>query len=147
MDAPLPPLSTRHARPSALARACLPTTLYAKSSLAATRVALGHQARENLRTDAVHKSFLDAPPKHARLPGPSLLVTMLAVCEVPELPTGFGLRDGFFGVFQGAAVPAGKGIGLAHEDLLCHLGNGLISLHALLLTKGAPTVPWAVPPG
>src|SRR4051794_17852402 len=71
-------------RAPARARACLPTTLYAKSSRAASRVALGHQARENLRTDAVHKSFLDAPPKHARLPGPSLLVTMLAVCEVPE---------------------------------------------------------------
>ena len=47
----------------------------------------------------VRKPFLGTLPKHARLPGLGVLVAMLAVCQVPELPTGFCIGDDLSGVF------------------------------------------------
>ena len=62
-------------------------------------MAFCYKPRECLRAKVVHKPFFGTLPKHASLPGPGVLVAMLAVCQIPKLPTGFCIGDCFFGVF------------------------------------------------
>ena len=75
-------------------------------------MAFGHKARQSLRAKVVHNPFLGALQKCVRLPAPGLLIAMHTVCQVPQLSDGFGIRDGPFGLFQGApasgAAPMGS---------------------------------------
>jgi hypothetical protein len=73
----------------ALAPASQP--LHVTRFLAASRVAFDYKARESLRSDVVHPWLLGALPKHARLPGKGPFVAMLAACQIPKVPTGFGI--------------------------------------------------------
>src|SRR5919107_162244 len=79
----------RYKRVVAFAPASQP--LHVTRSLAASRVAFGSKARESLRTNLVHKSFLSPLPKHARLPVTGLHIAMLAVCQFPQLSACFGI--------------------------------------------------------
>jgi hypothetical protein len=51
------------------------------------------------------------------------------IAQLPEAPSGFGLKNGFEGYFQRFAGPFGAGTRLARQDLGCHLRNALILLH------------------
>ena len=57
-------------------------------------VAFCREAREGLRADVVHESFLGPLLKHARLPLLDLLMAVLAACQVPKLSAGLGIGYG-----------------------------------------------------
>src|SRR5215208_8241188 len=103
--------------------------------------AFGHKAREDLRANLVHKSFLSPLPKHARLPPPGLLMAMLAGCQITELSAGLGGGYGPACILQGLPAPMGQGLRLAVEDFLCHLRDGLILFHTILLLPNGRSPP------
>src|SRR5215218_4019151 len=79
-----------HKRVVSCARSSLPSSHPPCSSLATGRAAFGCNERESLRAKEVHHSFLGPIPKYTHLPVAGLLVTMLAVCQIPKLSAGFG---------------------------------------------------------
>jgi hypothetical protein len=48
-------------------------------------------------------------------------MTMLAVCQIPELSAGWGIDYRLAGIFQGVPAPLGQGPHLARKDFLGHL--------------------------
>jgi hypothetical protein len=48
------------------------------------------------------------------------------------LLSSLGVEDGLHRLFNGLTAPIGSGLGLAHQDLIGHLGNGLIVAHCAL---------------
>jgi hypothetical protein len=76
---------------------CLPSTPWC--SLAASRVALGCNPREDLRANEVHQSLLGPIPKYTRLPVAGLLMAILTVCQILKLSASFGIGYGLPGNF------------------------------------------------
>src|SRR5215213_8505208 len=54
-------------------------------------VAFCCKARECLRANVVHHSFLGTLPKYTPLPGLGLLMAMLTLCQIPKRSAGFGI--------------------------------------------------------
>src|SRR5215207_2814159 len=96
-------------------------------------VAFGCKAREGIRGDEAHQSFLGALPEHTRLPGPSLLMAVLPVGQLPQLSASLGIGDDPKRSLERLPGSIGQGLRLARQDFLRHLRDGLVSLQSLLL--------------
>src|SRR5215210_4627623 len=71
-------------------------------------------------------------PRDTDLPFFCTLVAVRPVPEFPQLLARLGAQDGLHRLFDGLTAPIGPGLRLAHQDLVGHLGDGLIVAHRAL---------------
>ena len=71
-------------------------------------------------------------PRHTHLPLFYAFVAVGAVPEFPQLLARLGVKDRLHRLFDGLPAPIGSGLGLAHQNLVGHLGDGLIVAHRAL---------------
>ena len=69
----------------------------------------------------------------ASLPVGRLLVAVLVVCQLPKLAARIRIGDGLQRALEGLPRLSDQGLGLARQDFLCHLQDGLILPQVALL--------------
>src|SRR5918994_7210894 len=94
-------------------------------------MAFRRKAREGVlrRSAEVHQATLGTLREQAPLPILGLLKAMLTLCQIPKLPTGFGVGDGLHRGLEGLTRLGDQGLGLAVKDFLCHLRDALLWPH------------------
>ena len=96
---------------------------------------LDRGVRGGVRRDEVCQSLLGTLPQHARLPIPGLLMAVLSVGQLPQLSAGFGIGDDLKRSLERLPGLISQGPGLARQDFLHHLEDGLVTLQGLLLSR------------
>src|SRR4028118_253802 len=72
-------------------------------------------------------------PRHTHLPLFYALVAVRTIPELPQLLSSLGVQHRLHRLFDGLPAPIGPGLGLAHQDLVGHLGDRPVVTHGALL--------------